>query len=166
MSVLGDSIREEVLLPGERTLAQLMVEEQPNPTGDGASVHDALIGWLTGDNFQVSRADLIWAVKARKRIGVQRYGVPLRAHNGRSTVADLAQELLDALVYAQQGCLEYTGVDSDIEIFFQECRLSAARRLTVLSELLKRKTGDHWRLSEFNSMDWPDGETSPSSERS
>lgn len=44
------------------------------------------------------RADL----EERERLGVERYGTPLRAHNGRDGLMDLYEELLDAACYARQ----------------------------------------------------------------
>ncbi|MGH3693252.1 MAG: hypothetical protein ACRDRX_04500 [Pseudonocardiaceae bacterium] len=44
------------------------------------------------------RVDLV----ERERIGVERYGTPLQAHNGRDGLVDLYQELLDAACYVRQ----------------------------------------------------------------
>jgi hypothetical protein len=38
----------------------------------------------------------------RHRVGVERYGTPLQAHNGRDALRDLYEELLDAVVYLRQ----------------------------------------------------------------
>lgn len=39
---------------------------------------------------------------ARKALGVERYGTPLQAHNGRDALRDAKEELADALVYLRQ----------------------------------------------------------------
>lgn len=49
----------------------------------------------------------IWALVVRDmverdRVGRERYGVPLRAFNGRDGLRDLYEELLDAVVYLRQ----------------------------------------------------------------
>ena len=47
--------------------------------------------------------DLVIAdMKERDHVGRQRYGTPLQAGNGRDTLIDLYQELLDAVVYVRQ----------------------------------------------------------------
>lgn len=50
-------------------------------------------------------AGLIADMRARHELGQRKYGQPLQAHNGRSALRDLYDELLDAVVYARQ-CVE------------------------------------------------------------
>lgn len=48
-------------------------------------------------------ADLVIAdIVEKKRMGIAKYGVPLRAFNRRSGLVDLYQELLDAAQYVRQ----------------------------------------------------------------
>lgn len=44
---------------------------------------------------------IIEDMKERDRIGREKYGVPLQAGNGRKTLQDLFEELLDALAYTK-----------------------------------------------------------------
>jgi hypothetical protein len=54
-------------------------------------------------NDRQAIVDLVVADLAeRKRLGVERYGTPLQAHNGRDGLVDLYQELLDACCYTRQ----------------------------------------------------------------
>jgi len=46
------------------------------------------------------------AVEARTRVGVERYGDALHTHNGRNSVRDLTDEILDALQYLAQASME------------------------------------------------------------
>ena len=48
------------------------------------------------------RADL----EERERIGVERYGTPLQAHNGRDALIDAYQEALDLACYLRQAIEE------------------------------------------------------------
>ncbi|GAB1642557.1 hypothetical protein [Krasilnikovia sp. MM14-A1259] len=48
------------------------------------------------------RADL----EERERVGVQRYGTPLQAHNGRDALVDAYQEALDLAAYLRQAIAE------------------------------------------------------------
>lgn len=45
-------------------------------------------------------------IVARARLGVERYGTPLRTHNGRDGLVDLYQELIDAVFYIKQVIME------------------------------------------------------------
>lgn len=41
-------------------------------------------------------------IMTRQAVGIQRYGTPLRPHNGRDVLVDIYEELLDAAAYMQQ----------------------------------------------------------------
>ena len=41
-------------------------------------------------------------MEARRKHGIEKYGVPVQPHNGRDPLVDLYQELLDACVYVRQ----------------------------------------------------------------
>ncbi|SRR6266536_588900 len=52
-------------------------------------------------------ADLVIAdMTERKAIGIQRYGTPLQAHNGRDALIDAYQEALDLCCYLRQAIEE------------------------------------------------------------
>lgn len=68
--------------------------DQPTPTrNDLPEIHDLVCGDM----------------QARKRLGTQRYGTPLQAHNGRDALRDHYEELLDACAYARQMLFERDG---------------------------------------------------------
>lgn len=51
--------------------------------------------------------DLVIAdMQARDRVGRQRYGTPLQAHNGRDALVDAYQEALDLAAYLRQAIFE------------------------------------------------------------
>lgn len=77
-------------------LATMAAREMPAPRPAGAEVTPWLIGWLEDRGAPVEVAD---AIRARDALGRQRYGQPLMTGDGRDGVADLAQELADALQY-------------------------------------------------------------------
>lgn len=53
-------------------------------------------------------ADLVIEdIKKRKEFGVRKYGVPLRAHNGRSALQDAYEEALDLAHYLKQAIEEH-----------------------------------------------------------
>lgn len=48
-------------------------------------------------------ADLvIQDIRDRKQLGIERYGVPLQANNGRNALLDAYQEALDLCIYLRQ----------------------------------------------------------------
>lgn len=86
--------------------------DQPLPlAGSGPSMHDLVCDdirrrWASGVIGGAPCAPAIAAVCAslqeRKKLGLQRYGQPLQAHNGREALRDLGEELADAVVYCRQ----------------------------------------------------------------
>lgn len=48
-------------------------------------------------------------MKARDRLGRERYGVPLAPHNGRDALQDAYEEALDLAVYLKQAIIERDG---------------------------------------------------------
>jgi hypothetical protein len=82
---------------------------QPEPTGEGRRVTEWLLGYIGDDE------PLMQDVILHRRVqGIHRYGVELRAHNGRDALCDEAQELTDALLYAAQQRMEGCASKEDI----------------------------------------------------
>lgn len=48
-------------------------------------------------------------LEERKRLGVERYGVALQAHNGRDALVDAFEEAVDLCVYLGQVLIERDG---------------------------------------------------------
>lgn len=49
-------------------------------------------------------------IEERRRIGIERYGTPLQAHNGRDALRDAYEEALDLAMYLKQAIMERDGV--------------------------------------------------------
>lgn len=74
---------------------------EPSPVvTDEPSIHDLLIEHLSKRKLV---SPLIPHIRDRKDFGLQKYGTILQASNGRDHRNDIFQELLDALIYTQQG---------------------------------------------------------------
>jgi hypothetical protein len=89
------------------------IKDQPAPKGGtGPAVWDLVIRdvetstMTESDCEKQTAAVLIADMRERDRIGVERYGVRLQAHNGRNALVDAYQELLDALAYLRQALEE------------------------------------------------------------
>jgi hypothetical protein len=66
-------------------------------------------------NTSPAIADLVIDDMAeRKRIGIQRYGTPLQAHNGRDALVDAYQEALDLCCYLRQAIAEREAEPEDV----------------------------------------------------
>jgi hypothetical protein len=80
--------------------------DQPLPLpGSGPSMHDLVCDDIVArwGGLTVTDAGVVIAsLQARKRLGLERYGEPLRAGNGRDAARDLREEIEDAVVYCRQ----------------------------------------------------------------
>jgi hypothetical protein len=45
-------------------------------------------------------------LEERERLGIERYGTPLRPHNGRNALQDAYEEALDLACYLKQALIE------------------------------------------------------------
>jgi len=95
MAAQGEHEEQRCLRPGDQPL--------PVPN-DGPSMHDLVIADL--DRWPEEDPAIRDAIRGlladRKRIGLERYGSLLQAHNGRNARRDLLEELADAAVYGRQ----------------------------------------------------------------
>lgn len=73
--------------------------DQPLPVGGQECVQDALI------------AD----IRARRDIGIERYGSALMTHNGRDAVQDALEEAVDLAVYLKQVALEVRDYEAALD---------------------------------------------------
>lgn len=71
-----------------------MINDQPPPSPS------------SGDIWQLVIADM----EARRQVGIERYGTPLQAGNGRKALVDAYQEALDLVVYLRQEIEERTSL--------------------------------------------------------
>ncbi len=83
----------------------------------------------TVDGLKQLDADLV----ARAEMGKEKYGTYLRANNGRSAIVDFYQEILDAIMYAQQGRVEGDEVCST----YVELLINIGQKLA--SEIVRRR---------------------------
>ena len=86
-----------------------LLTPEPNPTAGQGDMWAQVIGRLAPDD------PLLPHCIERRQQGIDRYGVPLQTGNGRRSMRDLFQELLDAVVYAEQAITENNSAEA-IEI--------------------------------------------------
>lgn len=87
---------------------------------------------------------LIQWIRERTKVGVKKYGQPLHTFNGRNSVRDVKEELLDALQYVQQWEMERTAVSKLLNeiydyllvtIYDDDERAPTKREASLLSRL-------------------------------
>lgn len=80
---------------------------EPMPSGNGQPVSEALVAELRADWGRTPETlDIVEGILSRSKVGSEKYGTFLRVNNGRDSVNDLEQELLDALQYLKQARME------------------------------------------------------------
>lgn len=95
---------------------RLAVTHEPPPTGEGAVVLEfavkrveaaAIAARGRGNPSLYDQHVLVaCALRERAEMGRAKYGTYLRVNNGRNALVDLYQELLDAIMYAEQCNME------------------------------------------------------------
>lgn len=90
-------------------------------------------------NNQPAIADLVIAdMEARKQLGIDRYGAPLQAFNGRDGLNDLYEELLDGANYIRQVIEEQAIIRGWIEVIIRnEDKISDLKVRYAIAELRK-----------------------------
>ena len=117
-----------------------LAKKQPAPERGGRSVTILVVA----DLLNVARCaastrfyfDLIQDLVDRDREGFRKYGQNLETHDGRDTLADLYQEITDAMQYArkdlEEGVIEGRGEDRISVIYAELCRI--ARTILEIKE--------------------------------
>jgi hypothetical protein len=77
---------------------------------------------------------LLEDITYRSSIGLDRYGTRLKTHNGRDSLIDLYEELLDAYFYAMQHELENSSAMTEVIIEIVEEALSSCLTLLAARE--------------------------------
>lgn len=62
-----------------------------------------------GNDEPIIHELVIEDLRKRLEIGIERYGQPLQAHNGRNAILDAYEEVLDLAVYLKQRLVEEVG---------------------------------------------------------
>lgn len=81
-----------------------MTQPSPIPTAE-PGIHDLLFN-------ELPPSPLRSLILQRRAIGIETYGVPLQASNGRDPLTDAAEEVADAIAYLRQK-LERDGWEDD-----------------------------------------------------
>lgn len=95
-----------------RTKPPTLPAPQPAPAGGQGDVWQEVIDV---EHFRFdSDPRLIQRWEERRRIGIERYGVPLGRYDGRDPVRDLLEELDDAIVYAAR--IDWSDIADDLRL--------------------------------------------------
>jgi len=81
------------------------------------------------------QSQVIADIEQRRRVGIARYGTALQPHNGRDSLRDLYEELIDAAMYVKQAMVER---DQPIpSVVVAELRAKIQRKDDLIAELRK-----------------------------
>ena len=113
---------------------------QPDPTSnDRPSSHDLVIEDLDivyGSTVNVAAHKVKIDLMKRKQFGLAKYGTLLQSHNGRDSIADAYDEVLDAIVYLRTAQAECGGfVPNWLNVCY---RLSIDVAYSLAGELMNR----------------------------
>jgi hypothetical protein len=110
--------------------------DQPPPIpSSGPGMHDvAIASWREHDG--TIWPSIIREMEARRDVGLERYGRPLQAWNGRDALRDLLEELLDAAAYTHQVAAEARAAEVAEVARLIEKNVSSALTFTQLLRLL------------------------------
>jgi hypothetical protein len=76
---------------------------QPIPTIPAPELRVDVSLWLAA---KLGDAPVVDDILARREVGIEKYGCPLYARNGRDAMVDAYQEVLDLMVYLAQDDIE------------------------------------------------------------
>lgn len=82
---------------------------------------------------------IIDLMKARRQLGIERYGAPLQAGNGRDAVREAIEETLDQMAYLEQVLYEHN--DARLHSEIRAAQASGLEVLVVLVGLANRGQG-------------------------
>lgn len=134
----------------------LVKEQTPPRPNNGVAIWDCVVEDV--EECQETMR-LVWSdkvvnetitlMKQRNLEGVEKYGTPLQAYNGRDPIVDALQELLDATVYLKQACIErVTGPSVDdiyntreLECLYEKVRSNLIDMVWLMSNLEAEKQG-------------------------
>ena len=75
---------------------------EPAPENAGEPVTPALVAWIQAQGLdEGTKRSVIAGVEERSAFGAEKYGQVLMSRDGRDSVNDAAQELIDCLQYIQ-----------------------------------------------------------------
>lgn len=124
-----------------------MVEEgwtQPPPAPNGTRpVWEAIVADLMPHASSPAAQAMLTDMRARDRIGRQRYGTPLQAHNGRDALWDLYAEQMDAVAYAWQNIEENPDNYVFRSVYHQHVQMAlGTRRMLLVRDMAARMEAD------------------------
>lgn len=89
-------------------------------------------------------------IAARRKVGVQRYGTALQAHNGRDSLRDLYEELLDGVMYVRQVMEEREHPIPSVEL--ARLREELRHKNDLIAEMRRHldRLSEHWEQCPEN----------------
>jgi hypothetical protein len=85
---------------------------EPSPKNAGEPVTPALVAWIQTQGLdEQTKREVIAGIEERSAFGAEKYGQVLMSLDGRDSVKDAVQELIDALQYLQAARMKGQSLD-------------------------------------------------------
>lgn len=85
---------------------------EPSPKDAGEPVTPALVAWIQAQGLdEQTKREVIAGIEERSAFGAEKYGQVLMSLDGRDSVNDAVQELIDALQYIQAARMKGQSLD-------------------------------------------------------
>lgn len=103
-----------------------MITNEPPKPNNNPSIHN-----LISDELDPNDPLLPW-IEARKQKGLETYGTTLQAFNGRNSLIDALEEVLDSIAYLKQAIEENSSCELAHDLYYNQ--ITQARKLVMLIE--------------------------------
>lgn len=101
-----------------------METKQPNPVNKGIVVFNLIQSYLDQVEDKTFNNEVLQQLFQRYNFGLQKYGQPLMSDDGRDSIRDANEELLDAIQYV-------------IKCKYNKCDLTSVKRtLYILNQIV------------------------------
>lgn len=113
---------------------------EPAPTkNEHPCTADMAAGYIA-ENWGTSGRKVVADIMARKEFGLKKYGTPLQPFNGRNTLNDLYQELVDGIKYATSAIFESKLGDSATFNSLASLRLDLVKAAIKIRDLMDKQS--------------------------
>lgn len=103
-----------------------MENKQPAPKNEGIVIFNLVPSHLDKIENKSYNSEVLQELVKRYEFGLSKYGIPLMSDDGRDSVRDINEELLDAIMYT-------------IKAKYNKCNLTSTKKLLyVLTEIINQ----------------------------
>jgi|SRR5271170_1136135 len=103
-------------------------KQQPAPKNKGIVIFNLIPSYLDKVENKTYNSEVLQQLIGRYDFGISKYGIPLMSDDGRDSVRDINEELLDAIQYT-------------VKAKYNKCDLTSTKKLLyVLNEIVNMES--------------------------